>query len=86
MPDIWKPDIDLFASRINHQLPKYISFLPDSEAFAIDAFSHQWNMFAYIFPPFNLIPRVLSKLQEDKTEKALVIVPNGRQHLGTQYF
>ena len=70
-----KPEIDLFASRINHQLPKYISFLPDSEAFAIDAFSHKWDMFAYIFPPFNLIPRVLRKLQEDQTEKALVIVP-----------
>ena len=34
-----KPDIDLFASRINHQLPNYISWKPDPGAKAIDAFS-----------------------------------------------
>ena len=33
-----KPDIDLFASRLNHNLEKYISFRPDSNAMAVDAF------------------------------------------------
>ena len=34
-----KPDIDLFASRLNHKLEKYISFRPDPNAMAVDAFS-----------------------------------------------
>ena len=70
-----KPSIDIFASRINHQLPSYFSYVPDEQALAIDAFAHTWNFFAYIFPPFNLIPRVLRKIREDRTEKAILIVP-----------
>ena len=69
------PEVDLFASRINYQLPKYFSFYPDSEAMGIDAFRHEWKMFPYLFPPFNLIPRCLRKLREDSTEKAIMIVP-----------
>lgn len=33
----FEPDIDLFASRINHQFERYVSFRPDPNAFAIDA-------------------------------------------------
>ena len=32
------PEIDLFASALNHQVPKYISWNPDQEAFAVDAY------------------------------------------------
>ena len=35
-------DIDLFALRINHQLPHYVSYLPDPNAEFIDAFSLKW--------------------------------------------
>ena len=38
-----KPDIDLFASRLNHKLEKYISFRPDPNAMAVDAFSISWT-------------------------------------------
>lgn len=69
------PDIDLFASRNNHQLPLYMSWFPDCHAYAIDAFSHVWNKYVYIFPPFNHISRILRKLREDKTPKAIMIVP-----------
>ena len=34
------PETDLFASVFNYQVPKYISWNPDREAFAIDAFSN----------------------------------------------
>ena len=34
-----KPDIDLFASTINHQLSNYISWRPGPGAKAVDAFS-----------------------------------------------
>ena len=69
------PKSDLFASRINKQLPVYFSYHPDGNALGINAFAHVWNMFVYIFPPFNLITRILRKLKEDKTEKAILIVP-----------
>ena len=70
-----KPDIDLFASRLNHKLPVYYSLNPDPKALAIDAFAHRWDKFVYIYAPFNLITRVLQKLSQDGTPKALVIVP-----------
>ena len=78
-----KPEIDLFASRLNHRLPKYMSLCPDAEALAINAFAHRWDSFIYIFAPFNLIPRILRKLSEDKTEKALMIVP--QWHVATWF-
>lgn len=63
----FRPDIDLFASRINHQLPKYVSYRPDPKAFATDAFSLQWSELKfYAFPPFSVIPAVLSKVQNEK--------------------
>ena len=36
-------EIELFASALNQQVPKYISRNPDQEAFAIDAFSISWG-------------------------------------------
>ena len=69
------PEIDLFAARTNFQLSKYMSLNPDPSAHAINAFFHVWSEYVYIFPPFNLIPRILKKLGEDRTEKALVVVP-----------
>ena len=48
-----KPDIDLFASRLNHKLEKYISFRPDPNAMAVDAFSiSRTKQYVYIFAPF----------------------------------
>ena len=45
------PTIDLFASRINYQIDRYISWKLDPKALAIDAFSINWNTeFYYIFP------------------------------------
>ena len=50
------PDIDLFASRLNRQVSKYVSWHPETEAHAIDAFSLKcsYNL-CYIFPPFSMI-------------------------------
>ena len=45
-----KPSIDLFASRLNFQLRPFVSWKPDPEAFAIDAFSISWtehNFYAF---------------------------------------
>ena len=35
-----KPDIILFASRLNHKLEKHISLRPDLNAMAVDAFQY----------------------------------------------
>ena len=69
------PTIDLFASRINYQIDRYISWKPDLKALAIDVFSIKWNTEFYcIFPPFSLLGRVTAKIYRDKT-KAMVVIP-----------
>jgi hypothetical protein len=60
--------IDLFASRINHQLPRYVSYLPDPNVEFADAFS--FNGFA--FPPFSIVGKVLQKLIAEETDLTLI--------------
>ena len=65
--------MDLFASRLNHQLQTYTSFLPDPNAIAVDAFSLNWNLnINYAFPPFSLIAQVLKKLEQDQGQLVLI--------------
>ena len=72
------PDIDLFASRLNNQIDKYVSWGPDPSSFHVDAFSMEWaNALFYIFPPFSLLMRVAQKIARDVTE-AIVVFPNWR--------
>ena len=53
---IRKPDIDLLATRTNKQLDRYMSWHPEPEAMAINAFSLTWNnIYFYMFPPFSLV-------------------------------
>ena len=67
------PEIDLFASRINRQTEKYVSWKPEPEAFAVDAFSINWrHHFIYIFPPFSLLTKVIKKLCQDQATGILV--------------
>lgn len=74
---IWKkPDVDLFASRLNNKLPVYCSWRPDPGASYIDAFTTDWGKFdySYIFPPFSVLARCVRKIQTDKV-KAVIIAP-----------
>ncbi|KAJ8034660.1 hypothetical protein HOLleu_21589 [Holothuria leucospilota] len=73
---LWgQPDIDLFASRNNNQLNKFVSWVPDPSAFAVDAFSLNWGKYYfYAFPPFSLIGRCLCKIEEEKA-RGIIIVP-----------
>ena len=71
---IFVPDIDLFASRLNHQVDRYVAWHPDSGAAYIDAFSLNWRAFKfYAFPPFCLISKVLTKIQYDKADGILIV-------------
>ena len=46
-----KPNIDLFATGINQQLDRYLSWHQEQEAMAINAFSLTWdNNYFYMFP------------------------------------
>lgn len=38
-----RPDIDLFASRLNFKLERYVSWKPDPYALYIDAFTVDWT-------------------------------------------
>ena len=50
----WGPfTIDLFASRLTAQLPRFVSWKPDPEAEAVDAFTLDWSQLrGCAFPPF----------------------------------
>ena len=50
------------------------SFYPDPLASGVDAFSFDWSQDKiYEFPPFNLIPCVLQKVENEKTERILIV-------------
>jgi len=71
----WGPfNMDLFATRLNHQIPRYYSRFPDPQAEATDAFLQGWsNLRAYGNPPFALIGRVLRQVEEQKATVVLVV-------------
>ena len=76
------PKIDLFASRLNNQLPAYVSYKPDPNAYAVDAFSLDWSKLQICaFPPFSCISQCVQKIKTDKVEGILVI-----PHWSTQPF
>jgi hypothetical protein len=74
---LWGPfQIDLFAGRVNAQLPRFVSWKPDPEAEATDAFAIPWTgMLTYMFPPFCLISRCLAKVHKEKTT-AVIVTPS----------
>ena len=71
-----KPDIDLFATRLNKKVKKFCSWYPDPDACYINAFSLNWSdfKFAYSFPPFSLVGRCIQKIQTDRA-KGILVVP-----------
>ena len=68
------PEIDLFATRLNKKVDRFVSWLPDPEAEAIDAFSIEWsNLFFYDFPPFSCVVKAVRKAIEEKASGILVV-------------
>ena len=72
--NLWGPfEIDLFATRINKQIEKFMSWMADPESFLTNAFSISWtDINAYAFPPFSLIGRILQKVRADEANITLV--------------
>ena len=68
-----QPQIDLFASRLNRQLARFVSWKPDPDAFFVDALMFDWGgWFFYAFPPFSLINKCIQKIQLDQAEGLLI--------------
>ena len=58
-----QPMVDLFATKLNHKLPMYVSPVPDGRAWETDALNISWEgLDAYVFCPVALIPQVIQKL------------------------
>ena len=69
-----KPEVDLFASRLNFQLEPYVSWHPEPGASHVDAFTLNWSRSKfYAFPPFCLIDKVLTKICYDKAIGILIV-------------
>ena len=70
------PIVDLFASRLCHQLPQYMAWKPDPNSFATDTMQQDWNkIFGFAFPPFNLIGRVINKILWEYVETMILVTP-----------
>lgn len=68
-----QPEVDLFASRTNAKCENYLSWHPDPDAIAIDAFTINWDQkYFYAFPPFSLLLKCLQKILCDKATGILV--------------
>ena len=62
-------DLDLFASRHNAQLPKYVSWRQDPFSVEVDAFQRNWKEEGlYMFPPFAMISRCLQKISRTEQQ------------------
>ena len=67
------PVVDLFASRVNHQIPEFVSWRPEPGSMATDAFNIPWDFpLSYLFPPFCLIPMCLRKIMQEQVDCILI--------------
>ena len=61
---IYRPDVDLFATRANHRLPRYVSRYPDPGVMATHAFLCDWSQWrSWIYAPLVLLPRIIQKIK-----------------------
>lgn len=68
-----KPEIDLFASRLNHKEEVYASWKPDPGAKFVNAFSVNWSEYKfYAFPPFSLVGKCLQRIRQEEATGILV--------------
>lgn len=74
---LWGPlEVDLFASRLSTQLPRFYSWRPDPQAEAVDAFSQDWSLTkGHAFPPFALIGRCLKKILDRQVPSLVLVAP-----------
>lgn len=70
------PEVDLFATPENAQVPLFCTLFPHPLAWRVNALSFPWAGYVfYAFPPPGLISVVLRKLEEDGTSSLLLVAP-----------
>ena len=70
----FNPQVDLFATRLNKQIDKYVFWMPDPYCIAVNAFNFSWKTDKiYAFPPFSLVGAAISKLIRDNTIGIMII-------------
>ena len=72
-----QPQVDLFATRFNNKLPQFVSPVPDTQAWAVDALSLSWeDLDPYAFPPAAILGKVVEKLQDYPCNRIIPGWPN----------
>ena len=62
--NLGKSLLDLFASRLCHQLPLYVAWQPNPQSVTIDAFQQDSKYQSLnVFPPFPMVGRILRQVQ-----------------------
>ena len=67
--------IDCFASRNNYKIKNFMSRYLDPLSSWVNAFAAKWTDYVYLFPPYPIINRVISKFKSDNTGHGLLICP-----------
>jgi hypothetical protein len=71
----WGPhSLDLFASHLNHQLTRYVSWQWDPRGLATDTMKISWPNLSrlYMYQPWNLPPSVAALFQQEKINTTLI--------------
>ena len=72
----YQPQINLFATKFNHKLAKFVSPVPDPQAWAVSALSLPWeDLDPYAFPPAAILGKVVEKLQDYPCRGIILIEP-----------
>ena len=66
--------IDIFATTLKGQLPRFASWRPDPRSAFVNAFSRSWHgEYLYAFPPFSLIQHCLDRVELDQAQGVLLV-------------
>ena len=72
-----QPQIDLFATRFNNKLTKFVSPVPDPLAWAVDAPSLSWEgLDPYAFPPVAIWEKWWRSYRTTHTGESIMIAPD----------
>ena len=63
----------LFMSCLNYHIPDYFAWKPDPSTRPIDAFTEDWSAVFYAFMQFNLVGRVLQKIEQEHVMGIIVL-------------